>query len=445
MNSRKPHTHVLPRVLLGTLLAQSLSPSASANPPPSGTPPVAAPYAPWHERGRLVSYHRVQSLTQLGVHRALFDLPFLDAYASFGLEDFFDFYSHADIAAATRYGVDVYEVIYETVDPFGNPTTASGAVLAPRQTTRGWVRNDPPALLGLQRGTIFYDADRPSSGEMVDWGIWRGLLPASRGYLTAMPDLFGFGASKHMPHAYLMADAAATATVDLLRATRALAAEEGWALRDEVFLAGLSQGGHATLATHRAIEAEYATEFRLEGSAPAAAPAFMSAIANVFYSSPTLVAPQVSTLLLLAIDTYYGFDRGPEYYFAPPYDTVVPTLHDKAHDNGQIIAGLPTGASDQLFTAAFSASFRSGGEAALQAALAANDVHTGWTPVAPIRLVHGAVDSVVPLTLAQATQAGLSGPGTDVQLVVIPDADHLQTIVPSTLYTLDWFDHILGR
>lgn len=404
--------------------------------------PVQAPYAQWHERGRLVSYHRVQSLSRWDVRQALFDLPFLDSYASFGLEDFFDFYSRREIDEVTDYGVDVYQVIYETVDPFGVPTTASGAVLAPRQTTRGWRRHEAPALLCLQRGTVFYDADVPSTGQMEDWGIWRGLLPASHGYLTAMPDLLGFGAAKHMAHSYLVSDVTATASVDLMRATRHLAAEQGWELRDEVFLAGLSQGGHGTLSTQRLIEAEHAAEFHLAGSAPAATPSFVSAIASAFYRSDVLIAPQVSTLILLVFDEYYGINRGPSYYFRPPYDEVVPLLHDKAHNNAEVIAGLPTGASDQLFTETFLQSFRGNGEQALKAALQANDQHTGWTPVTPTRLVHGTEDSVIPLIQSQAAAANL---GAQVQVVPIAGADHLQTIVPGTLYTLAWFDQILGR
>lgn len=440
----RPHLRRIAITVAAAFLTTTQASSADAQTAPTLQPPtVVAPYARHNQRGRLVTYKHIRRMSRRQIRDALFNLPFLDTYGSFGLEDFFDFYSPADIDRVTHFGIDVYQVVYETVDPFGVPTTASGAALVPRGR-----RHRPlptPALVGLHRGTVFYDDDVPSHGNMPDWGIWRGLLPASAGYVTAMPDYLGFGAGRHIEHTYNMARPTAVASVDMLRATRHLAEAIGQPLRDEVFLMGHSQGGQATLATHREIEALHAGEFQLAGSVPSSAAYVLSGVADAIFKSETLIAPQVSTLLLLAIDEIYGLNRGPSYYFRPPYDSLVPELHDKTKNNLEIISALPTGRTDTLFTDQFLAGYRGDGEVALKAALLDNNVHTGWTPVAPVRLVHGAEDSILPPVQGQAALGGLSGPGADVDLTIVPDAEHLQTIVPSTLIAIDWFERWLGR
>jgi len=396
--------------------------------------------SPWAERGRLVSFKRARRLSRKQIRRAMFDLPFADSYADFGLDDFFDFYDKDDIDEVVRYRVDVYQVVYETIDPQGQPTVASGAVLLPR-TWHGL--NDEVALWTLLRGTVFYDADVPSHGDMPDFGIWRGLLPAAAGYATAMPDYLGFGASRHMVHPYLIPEPTATASVDMMRATRHLADELGVSLRDEVFLSGHSQGGHATLSTLRALEADHGDEFELSAATAASGTYAFSGLADFIFNSEALIAPQVMSLYLLAVTGTRDLGQPLSYYFEAPYDETVLELHDKTKTNAEIIAGLPSDTTDELFADAFLTAYRGEGALDFKAALALSDVHAGWTPQTPVRLFHGGGDITVPVTQAQAALAGLGGQGADIELEIIEDADHLQTIVPSTLQTIEWFDSVL--
>ncbi len=430
-----PITGLVPSALLTLLAALTLLAPITA--PGAAHAQAPAHATAWAERGRLVTYQHVRTLSRRAVRRAAFDLPFADSYASFDLDDFFDFYTPADVRRVTRHPIDVYRVIYETIDPQGAPIVASGAALVPRTGPRA------PALWGLMRGTIFYDADAPSHGDMPDWGIWRGLLPAAAGYLVAMPDVLGFGASRHTAHTYLMPEPTATAAVDMLRATRHLAAELGVDLRDEVFVSGHSQGGHAALATQRLIEDRHADEFDLTAVAPAAGPYYTSAVLLALLKSEALIVPQVTSLYVLALTATRDLGRPLSYYFRAPYDREILELHDKQRDFAAILAGLPAGATDALYGADFLADLRSGAAADFEAAVAASDVHTGWTPRAPIRLYHGGADSVVPLLQPQAALAGLAG--ADIELIVVDGAEHLQTIIPATLGTIRWFDGLLDR
>lgn len=406
-------------------------------PPVTGMPASGVPADTWAERGRLLGYQHMRTLSQAEIQQAQFDVPFADSYASFGIEDLTDFYTAAEIDAVVRHDVDVYRVFYETVDAWGSPTVASGAVLLPQVDV---LPEEGLGLWGLLRGTIYYDDDAPSHGEMPDFGIWRGLLPAAAGYVTAMPDYLGFGASRSHVHTYLVAEPTATAAVDMLRATRHLSEALGLPLRDDVFLSGHSQGGHGTLATLRTLESQHADEFEVTAAAPASAPYAISGVIAALFDSDTLIAPQVTSLYTVVLASVYGLDQPLSHYFVPPYDEVVLELHDKEKTNAELIDGLPSGNTNTLYTQEFLDAFRGDGELAFKEALALNNVHTGWNPNAPVRLFHGEADTIVPLIQSQAALAGLTGEGTDITLEVIPGAGHLQTIVPATLQTIHWFD-----
>lgn len=424
-------------LLLGLALALGWAAPASAQ---AAAPQDGAQASPWAERGRLVSWQHRRTLSRQQVRRAQYDLPFTDSYAGFGLEDFTDFYTRDAIRAVVRHRIDVYQVIYETIDPHGRPTLASGAALVPRLGPT----DAPPALWGLMRGTIFYDADAPSHGDMPDWGIWRGLLPAAAGYVVAMPDYLGFGASRHLPHTYLQPEPTATAAIDLLRATRHLAAELELPLRDEVFVTGHSQGGHGALATQRMLEAEHADEFDLTAVSAASAPYALSGLMANLLRSDVLIAQQVTSLYFVALNAVH--DLGPlSDIFAAPYDRLVLEVHDKQRTNAAVIAGLPTGDSAQLYTDGFRALFADDAISPVEALLARADMHVGWTPQAPLRLFHGSEDDVVPAVLSQVVAGALTQAGGDVQLEVFEGAGHLQAIVPANLEAIRWFDALLAE
>src|SRR4029453_12153896 len=97
-------------------------------------------------------------------------------------------------------------------------------------------------------------------------GVVVSLVFAGHGYLLAVPDYQGLGTSPGR-HPYYHAASRAAGVVALLHAARRLAELAGYVWPEELFLAGFSQGGHATLAAMRALEA--ADEPGLRGDAHA--------------------------------------------------------------------------------------------------------------------------------------------------------------------------------
>ncbi len=390
------------------------------------------PYDRWSERGRLISWKHLERISKPRIYRSIMEMPWKDTYPNIDLSDLWDFFTPRELRRAIDYKIDVYRLTYETVDPHGNPTVASGAVLVPKKHRK------QGSLLSLQRGTIFLDNDAPSYGGLENWGIWRGLLPASSGFFTIMPDFFGYGASKHMVHPYAMEKPTAVAAIDMITAARKFAETIHWQLDDKLFLAGLSEGGYATVAIHKEIEANYSDTMQVTASAPAGGPYTPSIILGSIFANEFAFAANIVSHILMSYNDTYRFDRPLSDFFNPPFDETMWTLHDKAHPEDYVESQMPLYTAE-LYSPTFLADFNGVGEIDLKQAIAENDLHVGWAPVAPMRIYSGTEETIVPYPISELLYFSLNQPGTDVALVPVEGADHLQSIVPITLLTIDWF------
>ncbi len=118
-------------------------------------------------------------------------------------------------ALRVRFGVEPSRIIYRTIDPEGRPTTASGLVVLPSSGDR-----DLP-LVSWLHGTTVYRGEAASVDEAgPDRAI--AVLFASAGYAVSAPDYLGLGLGPGR-HPYDDIPSTVTASLDALRATRALA------------------------------------------------------------------------------------------------------------------------------------------------------------------------------------------------------------------------------
>ena len=237
------------------------------------------------------------------------------------------------VPLSARFSVAIYRLVYETVDPFGAVTRASGALLIPTPAAHAL------PLVSYQHGTIVQHVKAPSLG-----GAERliGLIFAADGYMAAMPDLLGLGDSPGL-HPYLHAAASASAVIDMLRATVDFAAANERALNGKLFLAGYSQGGYTAMAAHRVLESEYADEFVVTASAPMAGPYDLSGVmAEVVLGHEPYPSPYFLPYTLLAYNAIYRLFERPSDYLTSPYDTQIPPLFDGGHSAGEINSLLPS-------------------------------------------------------------------------------------------------------
>ena len=95
---------------------------------------------------------------------------------------------------------------------------------------------------------------------------------AAQGYAVVATDYLGFAKSSYAYHPYLHADSEASSVIDSIRAARNAAAAVGASLSGKVMLTGYSQGGHSSMAAHRAAERDNAAEINVVAGAHLAGP-----------------------------------------------------------------------------------------------------------------------------------------------------------------------------
>ena len=334
------------------------------------------------------------------------------------------------IPVTARYGVTAYKTLYETEGLGGDLVVASGALIVP----------SPPLgqldVISFQHGTILRDSSAPSQSESAQF---LGVAYAADGYLAVLPDLLGLGESPGI-HPYHHAALSATAVVDMLRSVWDFAAAEEIFLSGQLFLSGYSQGGFTAMAAHRAIEADYASEFTVTASAPMAGAYDLSGVmTDVMLSDQPYPAPYYLPYVILAYDEIYGLFDDPSEFLATPYDTLIPPLFDGNHGAGEINGLLPNVVRDML-NPTLVAEVEQDPNHRYRQVLAENDVYQ-WAPKAPIRLFHCSGDRHVPIANARAALEGLKGGTGTVELVEpVAGADHFGCAAFAVFAGKAWID-----
>jgi hypothetical protein len=266
-------------------------------------------------RGQLVSYEHLRLLSVVGtteeLRAALFD------------------------SGAVRYGVDIYRLVYRTVDPHGRPTTASGLLVLPRNNDRQL------RTVSFAHGTELNRNDAPSVAT-DGWGSAPAITFASAGFAAVAPDYLGLGLGPGL-HPYFDLPSETTASLDLLRAARAFVPRTGRELRREVLLTGFSQGASAALGLARALQNGEDTWFQLGALAP------ISGAYDLRHAEiPALLNHQLDPMnsVVYAAYFYVAWNRLHHLYdkpgevFQQRYASTVEQLFDGAHTGQQVVAAL---------------------------------------------------------------------------------------------------------
>jgi hypothetical protein len=376
-------------------------------------------------------FYRVVGV-QPAVRGKLLAANFVGYYDAATLDFFFSIYGITNITA--RYGVNWYQILYETVDPVGGRTTASGGLfLADPAGTNRW------PLVSYSHGTTTQTNQVPSSGLTQD--TMAGLAFASVGYATAAADLLGLGASPGL-HPYLHARSEATASVDMLRAARSFCASNSIGLNGQLFIAGYSQGGHVAMALHRELERYHTNEFTVTASAPMAGPYDMSGVEMNDILSPRCPPnPYYAAYVLMAYQSVYALAPSWSNIVVAPYASTIPPLFNGNTSGSTINAALPACNISTILQPSVRSSVTNDPGSPLYQALRDNDLYR-WKPVAPMRLYHCSGDlDVLPANSQVAYNSFLTQGAAQVQLLdPQPGADHSACAIPSLAAAKAWFD-----
>jgi pimeloyl-ACP methyl ester carboxylesterase len=306
------------------------------------------------------------------------------------------------------YDVATYRLTYLTLDAEGREQRASGLMAVPAKPAGA---RSP--VLSWQHGTLFRDAEAPSNS------LAPGELPiqlAAAGYFVVAADYVGYGVSKGVPHPYLLSAPTASAVLDLLVAARNWRLRQGVAGNGQLFLAGYSEGGFATVAAHRALQAgphaagsNLAVQLgELVAVVPGAGPYHLAATLDALLEQIRDESPLLAALIDPGFLRHLGSSVRNEV-------------------RRRLVRYLIPGDADVAFDTRFVDAYLEDDRDKIERQ---SNVHD-WKPLAPVRLFHGRDDRVVPYASSTSTLATMLNRGAaDVTLAdcTAAPAGHLECV-----------------
>jgi hypothetical protein len=340
-------------------------------------------------------------------------------------------------------GVDIYTVLYVMDDVHGNPDTASGALSIP------WTETDEQFALVCDMHGTTDRSNVPSSG------FFLGPALASNGFIVAEPDFLGLGTSRGF-HPYIHADSEARAGVEMLRVVHELLPMLGIQPRDELFVSGYSQGGHAAMALHRMLQEDLSHEFTVTASAPMSGPYSVSEIMFERMMDDLNYIPGIAFMpyIVLSYQTVYGnlFDELADI-FKPPYVGPIQNFWDSNIGLGSMTSSLfgalllNTGnfnPRDMLRDSVVQILQTDPASHPIWQALVDNDV-LDWVPQVPMRLYYCGADEQVPFTNSLLAEDVFMQGGAFDAVAENKGAtfNHGQCIIPAYISAVDFFNSFM--
>jgi alpha/beta superfamily hydrolase len=224
--------------------------------------------------------------------------------------------------------IDLYHFEYQTVDPAGDITPASAALMVPNDSESPCQGERPIVLYahGTNTDQAFNMADLETSDNTE--AFLMAAVFAAEGYIVVAPNYVGYDTSTLGYHPYLNGDQQSKDMIDALTAARSTfptAEAPNTTDGGQLLVTGYSQGGYVAMATHRALQDAGDT---VTASAPMSGPYALSAFADaIFQGRVTGSSPVNLTLLITSYQNAYGdlYSSATDVY-APQYATDIETL-----------------------------------------------------------------------------------------------------------------------
>lgn len=230
------------------------------------------------------------------------------------------------IVDRVRYAIDMYEVTYKGMWLDSSYILAKGVMYVPRS-------GKPNAELIYDHGT------RISLGQHAGIDDLEQVICAMYsvdGYISLFPYYYGLGGGEK-EHVYQDYKTEALASIYMLKACREIYSKIGAATTGQLFVTGYSQGGHASMSTHKMLESGAFPDITITASAPmSGAYDMIGAQAKTMFEYYD--HPHYLPYLLLSYQYAYHLWPGDIYkIFKAPYDKEIkeifaqPRIRDYAY------------------------------------------------------------------------------------------------------------------
>ncbi len=258
--------------------------------------------------------------------------------------------------------VTTYNMKYGTVGGAKEATDATGAIMVPSGADPA-CSGARPVLLYAHGTTIDKNYNMADLATNTEAALQAGLY-AAQGFIVVAPNYAGYNGSKLSYHPYLDAEQSANDMVDGLRAARTAFSKIGTTASDKLFITGYSQGGHVAMATQRAMQQTYASEFTVTALAGQSGPYAMSLLGDIAFGGKPNVG---ATIFFPMISASWQKQSNGTLYSSPSdmYEVLYATGIDS------LLPSATLNTYDKLFTA---------GKLPQTALFAAEDPQIHWLP-----------------------------------------------------------------
>lgn len=285
-----------------------------------------------------------------------------------------------------NFSLNTYKIHYQTTAPDGTKAIASGLVAMPISPEKS------VGIVSYHHGTRILRTDVPSKNDERN-SIYLATFGNSGGYMVVMPDYLGLGDSSVKLHPYVDANTLANTSIDMITAAKELAASLNYAVNDQLFLTGYSEGGFTTTVTYEEI-LKHHPELPVTAVSPGSAPYDYNVTMKFVATEPGPRSSVYLAYFFYSLQTYYHYWSGMDEIFKKPYDTLIPILYDGAHTNQQILDAIPKDPR-ALLNDVFLNNLLQGTDPHTRE-MQANFNHFDFTPTSPMLMVGTKGDHDVP-------------------------------------------------
>ena len=259
-------------------------------------------------------------------------------------------------AAFLQSDVRLIRVTYTTEYPKGTSINVSGALLISESYDAGF-----PTVV-YNHGT-YSNRDSAPSVEidgLPSMDVILGLAMASAfNCALLMPDYIGYGESKSVTHPYVHGESLGQTGLDFLRTFREYMAspEVDRPVSDQVFITGYSEGGTASLALHKAIDAHPEEGLKVAGNVAGSGVYDMMASYMAFFDSQQPMDSQMLSSYLWVLGMYktdFGYSKDYADIFSEADNALLKSIdYDLAYFRSAAEELSLNGIADQLLHPSF--------------------------------------------------------------------------------------------
>ncbi|MDC8002492.1 lipase family protein [Aureisphaera galaxeae] len=314
----------------------------------------------------------------------------------------------------------------------GTEKMLSGIVLIPHE------KEAPLPILLYCHGTLFNKEDAPSRW---DSAVQLEAIPAMEGYITFIPDYLGYGSTRDEVPAYFDQEITTQTILDILPHGLNYLDNCGIAYRNDLYILGYSQGGHAAISVLKNMEEENATNLEVKAATSIAAPFKLKENVNHILEKDVFPATAYVSYLFASLNHYQWHRKPNEFFQGASLDFIekqlagTVTLSKMARNQSDTIS--------HLMNKDFLEDYLGDGELLLKQSLERNS-NFDFTPKSPLLVIHSRKDEVVPFSTSYNTWNQWIDRGADkehIRFHALENENHSETAFEGILLGLDFFQN----